>query len=262
MRLRILPLLLTCAVAGFASAQDVDVVRVDKRSLIPIVLERSGKMEKPDWDGSFPEPTVVSIEPTEIERSVRLIKQAMAKYPVAVLKKHLKKVYIAKDITVDNYSYGGTYAGDTLYLANAGTDQGFDDAYLEQTFHHEFSSVLMSAKPARFSERRWRKLNPPGFKYIGYDRVWSNDPSVTVEPAPGMFVKGFWSTYATVSVEEDFNTMAENVFAGGPMFWDACAKNPRLAAKMKETVRFYGMLDVSFTEWRFRQYAKHPPEGA
>jgi hypothetical protein len=74
--------------------------------------------------------------------------KALKKYPTSALQKELKAVYFLKSMKFYNIGYGGTNSNDALYLTNNGEMLGYTELYLEQTFHHEFSSILYRNHPS------------------------------------------------------------------------------------------------------------------
>lgn len=193
------------------------------------------------------------LAPSEAERSVAIARRAMAKYPPELLSRHLDGVFFASRLKFYGLSYGGTYSANRLFLANRGSSQGFTDQYLEESFHHEFSSVLLANRPDALDERAWRAAGSIGYRSSGAEAVASGHASTRYSAA--LHEKGFLAEYATASLEEDFNMMAEGLFAGGSQFWGAVDTYPRLNRKMRLAVQFYQRLDSSMSEAYFRQFA-------
>src|SRR5690349_3374574 len=82
------------------------------------------------------------IDETEIIRCKKVLVTALKKYPLSLLQEELQSVYFVKWMKFYNVGYGGTNSTDALYLTDNGIDLGYTEHYLEQTFHHEFSSIL------------------------------------------------------------------------------------------------------------------------
>src|SRR6187551_3833521 len=95
-----------------------------------------------DWQAAPISAKASAINTTEIGRSKSVMINALKKYPTSALVKNLRAVYFIKEMTFYNVGYGGTNSTDALYLTNAGTKEGYTNLYLEQTFHHEYSSIL------------------------------------------------------------------------------------------------------------------------
>lgn len=254
-----LAVLFTPAWAGQASgSKSKDTVIQDAKSGVRIVVEKDGKFNKELAPWESMKPKVEPLDDKEEERSVRLFKQEMAKYPAGMLAKFLKTLYLAKTIVVDNYPYGGTYFGTTLFISDEGYEAGFTDQFLESTFHHEFSSLLKDDPKTKFPEKEWDGLRPEGMKYIGYEPVFKNDGTNWFVESDDLFSQGFVDKYSTVSVEEDLNEVASRLFTGGSQFWEKVDKYPRLAKKIRLCISFYNGIDATFTEAYFRTFAKKP----
>ena len=106
-----------------------------------------------------------AIDLKEVERSLMIVTRALRKYPANALQNDLHTVYFVKSLRFFGVAYGGTNSNDALYLANNGASMGFTDLYLEQTFHHEYSSILYRNHTSWFDEKGWTSVNPSGFLY-------------------------------------------------------------------------------------------------
>jgi hypothetical protein len=191
----------------------------------------------------------------EIARSKSIMARALAKYPVNALIKDLRVVYFVKSMTFYDVGYGGTNATDALYLSNNGSSQGYTDLYLEQTFHHEYSSILYRNHPSWFNEKGWLAANNPGFDYNdpenGVGAIRKNQSSQDLDTA--LCNKGFLTQYSLSGIENDLNTFAQNLFSPSPGFWKIVDEYPRIARKLKLLIEFYNRLDPLFTEKYFRK---------
>src|SRR5215218_7736508 len=88
-----------------------------------------------------------SLAKEEIHRSRLIIARSLKKYPVSVLSTNLSGIYVLKSLKFYDVGYGGTNSTDDVYITNNGIAMGYTDAYVEQTFHHEFSSILFRNYP-------------------------------------------------------------------------------------------------------------------
>ena len=108
-----------------------------------IIFTADGNIFPSSWYGSGIDAKAESLSAGEIERSKRIIITALDKYPTQLLKNNLKSVYVLKSMSFYGVNYGGTnLPPDIVYAANDGVGMGGTDIVVEQTFHHEFSSVL------------------------------------------------------------------------------------------------------------------------
>lgn len=219
---------------------------------VPVYTSVRQGMFPASWNQREISPIASSLEPTEINRTFTVLDRAMEKYPDSLLKRNLKKVYVVRRLSFYGVPYGGTNSSDTVYLANAGREMGFSDRFLEESFHHEFSSILLRNYPNLFDRRAWLAANPPGFKYLGDGTMAVRSGSASTKASPRLQADGFMAQYATASIEEDFNMIAEALLTGNSDFWRAVQSSPRLRQKADVAIRFYGSLSGSFNESSFR----------
>ena len=152
--------------------------------------------------------------------------------------------------------FGGTNSNDALYLTNNGVNMGYTDDYLEQTFHHEFSSILIRNFPSFLDTVQWKAANIEGFDYndpeAGVGAIRNNQSSQSADTA--LCKKGFLTQYALSSLENDVNTLAQNMFRPDPGFWAIVDNYPRIREKITLLISFYSQLSGQFTESYFRQF--------
>jgi hypothetical protein len=197
------------------------------------------------------------IDYSEIGRCKEVVQSALEKYPPGLLKKELKSVYFIRSMKFYDVGYGGTNSTDALYLANNGDAQGYTNLYLEQTFHHEFSSILYRNHPSLFRENEWNRANSPGFSYTdpenGVGAIRDNRSSQDFDTV--LCAKGFLTQYATSGIENDLNTVAQNLFSPSPGFWDIVKRFPRIQRKVRLLTTFYNHLDPIFTISYFKKFS-------
>ena len=174
---------------------------------------------------------------------------------MAVLEANLRAIYIFKYMAFYNVGYGGTNSNDAVYLANNGIAMGYTDAYLEQTFHHEFSSILFRKYPAALDTIAWKNINFPDFEYkdpeSGVGAIRNHQSSQELDTA--LSSQGFLTQYACSSLENDVNTMAQNLFKPSPGFWALAGRYPRIRKKLTLLVALYNTINTHFTEEYFRK---------
>lgn len=208
------------------------------------------------WRGGAIDGQGENIAPEEISRTKPIMIKALKKYPVSVLDSNLKAVYFLKSMKFYNVGFGGTNSTDTLYLTDDGNAMGFTDSYLEQTFHHEFSSVLFRNYPSLLDTVEWKKANVPGFDYndpeAGVGAIRKNQSSQDADTA--LCKKGFLTQYAYSSLENDVNTLAQNLFRPGAGFWTIVYHYRGIRKKVTLLIHFYHSINAVFTEQYFRQF--------
>ena len=209
----------------------------------------------PGWQPSPINAKGTGIDNKEIERSKLIMAKALKKYPVSVLQKNLRAVYFLKEMTFYNVGYGGTNSTDALYLTNNGVAEGYTNLYLEQTFHHEYSSILYRNYSSFLDEAAWKKANNTGFDYndpeAGVGAIRNNQSSQDLDTA--LCVKGFLTQYSLSGMENDINTFAQNLFSPSVNFWNYVDHYPNINKKTKLLISFYNKIDPIFTENYFRK---------
>lgn len=196
-----------------------------------------------------------AIDASEIKRSKLVIARALNKYPVATLEANLKKIYFLKSMEFFGVGYGGTNSTAELYLTNDAAKNGYTDTYIEQSFHHEFSSILFRNYTSRLDTVAWKKANIAGFDYndpeAGVGAIRNNESSQELDSV--LCRKGFLTQYAYSSLENDVNTVAQNLFTPEENFWAYAEKFPRIKQKVKLLIAFYNKINPVFTEAYFRK---------
>ncbi len=194
------------------------------------------------------------IATSEIQRCNGLMEKALNKYPLKNLEKELKAVYFLKSMKFYEVDFGGTNSTDALYLTNGGISNGYSDIYLEETFHHEYSSILYRNHPSFFNAREWKKASIRGFKYKdpenGVGAIRKNQSSQELDTL--LCKKGFLTQYSLSGLENDINTFAQNMFSPPENFWKIVNQYPRIKKKVKLLTDFYFKIDPLFTDDYFR----------
>ncbi len=196
-----------------------------------------------------------SLKESEQKRSKIILNTALSKYPGEVLRLNLLTVYILKSMSFYGVGYGGTNSNEEVYLTNNGISMGYTDDYIEQTFHHEFSSILYRNYPQLLDEKSWSAVNPPGFDYKdpenGVGAIRNNESSQELDTA--LCRQGFLTQYALSGLENDINTVAQNLFLPAKGFWRMVDSYPPIARKTGLLISFYNKIDPLFTEAYFRR---------
>jgi hypothetical protein len=197
-----------------------------------------------------------NILPEEISRTKSAIITALKKYPDSVLTTNLKAIYCLKSMKFYNVGFGGTNSTEEVYITNDGVASGYTNEYIEQTFHHEFSSVLLRNYISLMDTTAWKNANIPGFDYNdpeeGVGAIRNKQSSQEIDTV--LCRKGFLTQYAYSSMENDVNTIAQNLFRPAPGFWDMVGSYPRIRGKVTLLIKFYHGISAAFTEIYFRKF--------
>jgi hypothetical protein len=229
-------------------------------SLSQIKEPRSGLIFKfEEEENTFPEywyTEEINAETTplptaEKKRTLTVLSAALEKYPVHVIKRHLAELYIFGKLEFFNQGYAGTYSENILYLANEGIEEGYSNGFIEQSFHHEFSSMLWYANQELLDTTEWKKLNKMEYGDGGIQALIDDNDSQEFDDYYNE--RGFLFQYASSDLENDINSFAENLFAPTLEFRDALKKHPVLRKKMAMLIAFYSALDPSLNNGFFAE---------
>ncbi|MDW8302467.1 MAG: hypothetical protein RML38_08360 [Bacteroidia bacterium] len=188
----------------------------------------------------------VPIEEKEKDRFLPIILKAMRKYPAAVLRKNLKFIYLAGCLSFYGVKYGGTNSNDCLYLANEGIEKGYTELYLEQLFHHEFSSILLRNYPKYFQKDEWLSYTEYEFKEGSSGVEAIKKGANKTEFDEELCQKGILYQYALSSLENDFNAYAENIFCPKKEFWKIAEQYFNVKQKVYLIIDFYNSISSEF----------------
>ena len=201
----------------------------------------------------------VALAPTERRRCISIITKVLKKYPETLLFRSLKAVYFLKSMDMYDVGFGGTNSRFAVYISDDGTKEGYTDDYIEQTFHHEFSSILFRNFPSNIDTAAWKAAIIPGFDYNdpygGVGAIRNNESSQQFDST--LSSKGFLTQYSLSDIENDINTIAQNLFCPHPNFWGFVKYYPRVKQKVSLLINFYHKLDPVFTEPFFRGFGKN-----
>jgi hypothetical protein len=184
---------------------------------------------------------------------------ALKKYPEDVLKNNLKFVHLLKKMEFFNVGFGGTNSSTAVYITANGEEAGYTTAYIEQTFHHEFSSILFRNYTSLLDTTTWKLQNEPGFNYndpdagVGAIKNKQSGQSLHTNYAE----KGMLTQYAMSSLENDINTIAQNLFRPSADFWLMADNYQRVGKKVNLLIEFYNKIDPAFTEQYFMNFNLH-----
>ena len=183
-----------------------------------------------------------------IARFSIVLPKVLGQYPNVVIRDNLKYIKLSKTVSFYGVNYGGSAFGNILYLTNMGRDEGFTDFYLSQTFHHEFSSILM--KQYKFPAQKWMAANPPDFKYDSdfKDVLSSIQQDRDLKGNEYFYKQGVMSKYSYTTMENDFNLFAQTVFNEPERMKMLINKYPLIKAKYEIFKGFYLSISPKFAK--------------
>jgi hypothetical protein len=248
--------------------------RVFRLTLICVVLSATGICQESSYkapacisirfiatDSTFPprwynkkiNAQAESLARSEIENVNAALRVTMSKYPEQVLCTYLNSIFVLKSMKFYDVPYGGTSSGKTVYITDDEENLTCSYDLLENYFHHEFSSILLHEHSCKFEKRKWKRINPEGFRYGkgGLQAIMTGNAEMSFDPE--LNERGFLTRYSEASLEEDFNVYCQNIFNGGQSFWKLVDQFPKIKAKTALIIRFYQHIDPVFTESYFRK---------
>jgi hypothetical protein len=190
------------------------------------------------------------IDKRVLVRYPKILEEALAKYPVHVIADYLNAVYFAGVIKHGALYYSGTYDSTRriVYLVDHGRSPVQRNS---ATFHHEFSSLLLSRHGWLINP--WLEQHPEGFRYKS--QIYENSEDVyadiCLDGTESDYEDGFMNSYGQTNFENDFNEYAAMVFAYPEKFKQIMDQYPRVRGKFLVFLDFFQKIDPIFTEAYF-----------
>ena len=235
--------------------------RILQERPIRIVASAAPSIFPRAWRSQDIDATAKPLRTREFKRSQLILNKAMAKYPSRVLTDNITTVYVVHTLCYCGITASGTNSWSDIYIANQGPARGFTDQWVEDTFHEEFSSILLRNFPRYLDKAAWTGANlEKNFKYGDGGVDFVKEGRIGKEFQTKLHKEGFLCDYAKSSIENDFNAFAGQLFMGDLHFWTALKKHPRIKKKADLTIAFYHRLNPKFTETFFRSLVKNPKD--
>lgn len=223
----------------------------DERTGIEIVFVAEQGMFPESWYKDDIQGKAISLNKKEIPRTIALLQKCLSKYPSDLLTKNLRKIYVVKKLEFFGVRYGGTNSSDIVYISNQGIEKGYNDIFIEQIFHAEFSSILWRNYSSDFREEEWLKNSKTSYGNGGVEALKTGSSSELFQKE--IHRKGFLNQYAMSSVENDFNAFAKNIFKAKNSFWSITQAHEGLKNKLQLIINFYHNLNKQFTQGYFHK---------
>lgn len=179
-----------------------------------------------------------------------ILAQEMLKYPKSVIQDGLKAVYLYHRIRLFDVSFAGTVSQRSIFLATGPLNRLAEEQFFRESFHHEFSSLLLHQHDFPWEE--WMKAIPKGFRYLSETEEALNkeleaiEAGWTEERPKHLLEQGILHAYGRTNPENDFNLYAELLMTRPEMIQEWSSEYPRIRAKCELVVRFYLSLDPSW----------------
>jgi len=224
------------------SASDLITATLGPKAILPVWTERHAVHQ-------------IELASADMESHYReVLNRALSKYPEALVLDNVDAIYLVALLDVNGRGAKGYSANRTIFVTLLTADREWmPDAQVEYTFHHEMSSILLSAYPTLLDKAAWVRANPDGFRYGGWK--FGDDPSLSTD---AMRRDGFLIAYCQSHAINDFNCIAGSLFTCSDDIWQCASKYPRISAKLDVTIEFYRAIDPSFTKERFLSYCEKP----
>lgn len=175
-----------------------------------------------------------------------ILKKALEKYPVDILRKHLNQINIGGRYQKNGGVVVGLYDKKNIYLFYNHPDGDNSDTFLEQSFHHELSSIFIYAYD--FPAFEWLELNPQEFSYIinptKIDQYM--DSIESYQASPEQLKQGLVSSYGMANAENDINSYVELIFTRPKKMRILIDKYPIINTKYNMIKSFYISISPDF----------------
>lgn len=207
-----------------------------------------------EWyeDGKFKSTPLLE---DQAERSIEIASRALSKYPVELLDSNLENICFFRHMYLYNTRSGGTYwiPNKSLLITNRSESVGYTNEFVEKLIHAEFSSLLFHRFRNEFPLEAWEKINESDTAYLGdaFEAIRTRKNSEKIDTV--LLEKGFLSQYGMSTLENDYNSVAKNIFMGGEKFWEIVNKYEKIEQKVKLFIEFYHKIHPVFTRKYFEE---------
>ncbi|WP_426369921.1 hypothetical protein [Pseudocolwellia sp. HL-MZ7] len=176
---------------------------------------------------------IFSAEQSSLDESLRGVEDALIAYPDDFVSSQIDAIFIAGNMFFDGMQAGGTYQYSWIIVAST-IDSSGESNYNSALYgvHHELSSFIYHK--SFVITRFWGDLMPKNWEAKVTDKEALAD---NYEPID--YENGFLNNYATTSVENDFNTYAEFVFARTDELIELAKQYPLVAKKLRLFINAY-----------------------
>ena len=187
--------------------------------------------------------------------ALQALKMALSVYPVDLIRQvagsQVGPVFLVRRIAVNGTEVGGMFMDGAIYVPARDMLSAESVTFAEDTLHHELALVGLYA--GQSPKAAWAAVNAPGFAYLTeHDaeavRVAGHRADAT-DSDDAVHEAGFMIKYAEASLEEDWQTYAEQAFGHPEVLVALANRFPRVKAKVKVFVEHYSSLDPAFESY-------------
>jgi hypothetical protein len=193
-----------------------------------------------EWhDDPTLKPRAAPIAASEEQRTKSLVERELKRYPPKLFFFGLDTVYCLKALYFYGEEYPSGYSGTAIYLTN----DGYEDEWLENTFHQEVASMIFHYNGHLMPEHEWKRLLPKSFEY---DETKDRKDLISdgTEREEKWLSQGFLNEYATLDQSLDFGFIGAGLMTGSYDFFDHLEKHPKLKRKAEFVAKVYETLGV------------------
>ncbi|MGF1462268.1 MAG: hypothetical protein ACFB2Z_03725 [Maricaulaceae bacterium] len=178
------------------------------------------------------------------------VQSALTAYPESPLRQSGPALVLAGDVTLLGVEVGGTVqTPNVVILATRYMFGGLGTRDLKNTFHHEYSSILL--REYVFPAEAWRDTLPDGFSFPETDSERLAATQVYADDLREYHQLGFVSDYGASSFENDVNTYAELLMGDPARLKQLSDQYAKIRAKKELILKFYVGINPDFVQ-RFR----------
>lgn len=176
------------------------------------------------------------------------LERAMSKYPEGFLARNIDAILVCQRVQSRGREKTGLCLGRLIVVVYKG--QALDS--FETTFHHEVAHATVQSHLRAFDGKEWKDTNPPDFRYIGSGHLAGEIGKASGRLEVRHFQDGFVCEYGRASLQEDFATLAAELFMGSAVFWRGTERFDRLRVKRDLVIKVYQAADERMTLKHFQ----------
>ncbi len=199
------------------------------------------------WPKSFADGWLDPIEQNRHTLIVAYLHSAMTRYQAKPLKDLVTEAVVGSRISFNGMEIGGTFGSGTVFVAAGRENYPHTSAFIKRIFHHEMAHLVLMSVGEWKVEKEWCKALPEGFSYprSSFEAIDAGYCSDEFEPA--WFDRGFLTQYSASCFHEDFCMIAENLFSGSLIFWNAVQEHSALMRKVQISIEIYNRAGFGLT---------------